>query len=55
MDLGRLVVACALLTCLVLVVSSFLFEVVVTVVLTGVFGLFTLIAMILELKGWDKK
>jgi hypothetical protein len=54
MDLSRFVVACGLLTFVVLIVSLFLFQPLVTVVLTGVFGLFTLIAAVLELKGWDK-
>ena len=55
MDLGRLVVACALLTFVVLVVSLFLFQPFVTVVLTGIGLVLTLIAGVMELKGWDKK
>jgi hypothetical protein len=55
MDLGRLVVACALLTFVVLIVSMFLFQPFVTVVLVGVGLALTFIAGVMEFKGWDKK
>jgi len=55
MDLGRFVIACALLTAVVLIFSLIFFEPYVTVVLTGMFGGLTLIAAVMELKGWDKK
>ena len=55
MNLGRLVVACALLTFVVLVVSLFLFQPFVTVALAGIGLVLTLIAGVMEFKGWDKR